>query len=347
MRFLLSWQHVGPGPSAPRVRWRRRGRRAAAGLRGGGRRLGVGDPAGPGGRLPRPPFSTSGAPGARSPSAGSACVWRIRRAARPAEAARPRRRRLRSACTGARTSTGSLPPHGTGRCPSPPRVGAVPRGRRGPAEPRRVVRHRSLPADRAHAGRGRRGALGRDGPGLLTADGFQAVRALLGGRGRLARGGSFPGRTGSALRLAGQSRAGLPRPGRSPPAGAAGRLGRPVVAARDDGLPGGARCRTRGRRMPASIPTSWPRRSPASCSPVGAWSSATSSGVSRSRSRGGTCSGRCAGWRRAAWCRGGVSWPASPASSSRCPKPPSSCAPWPSARWTGSSSSCQRQIRLI
>ena len=53
--------------------------------------------------------------------------------------------------------------------------------------------------------------------GLLTADGFQAVRALLGGRGRLAGGGLFPGRTGSALRPAGQSRAGLPRPGRVRP----------------------------------------------------------------------------------------------------------------------------------
>ena len=41
-----------------------------------------------------------------------------RRAARRAEAARRRRRRPRSACSGAKTSTGSSPPHGTGRCPS-------------------------------------------------------------------------------------------------------------------------------------------------------------------------------------------------------------------------------------
>ena len=60
--------------------------------------------------------------------------------------------------------------------------------------------------------------------GLLTADGFQAVRALLSGRGRLVRAssspgrsGSSPGRSGSSLRLAGQSRAGLPRPGRIRP----------------------------------------------------------------------------------------------------------------------------------
>ena len=51
--------------------------------------------------------------------------------------------------------------------------------------------------------------------GLLTADGFQAVRALLSGRGRWARTTSFPGR--AAPLLAGRSRPGLPRPGRSRP----------------------------------------------------------------------------------------------------------------------------------
>ena len=51
--------------------------------------------------------------------------------------------------------------------------------------------------------------------GLLTADGFQAVRTLLSGRGRPARMSSFPDRARPVLRPAGQSRAGLPRPGRS------------------------------------------------------------------------------------------------------------------------------------
>jgi ATP-dependent Lhr-like helicase len=53
--------------------------------------------------------------------------------------------------------------------------------------------------------------------GLLTADGFQAVRTLLSGRGRLVRASASPRRGGSALRLSGQSRAGLPRPGRIRP----------------------------------------------------------------------------------------------------------------------------------
>ncbi len=53
--------------------------------------------------------------------------------------------------------------------------------------------------------------------GLLTADGFQAVRALLGGRGRWARTTSFPGRAAPLLAAPGRSRPGLPRPGRSRP----------------------------------------------------------------------------------------------------------------------------------
>ena len=50
--------------------------------------------------------------------------------------------------------------------------------------------------------------------GLLTADGFQAVRALLGGRGARARTSSFPVRTELVLGVAGRPRPGLPRPGR-------------------------------------------------------------------------------------------------------------------------------------
>jgi ATP-dependent Lhr-like helicase len=51
--------------------------------------------------------------------------------------------------------------------------------------------------------------------GLLTADGFQAVRALLSGRGARARTSSFPGRAGPVLGRAGRSRPGLPGQGRS------------------------------------------------------------------------------------------------------------------------------------
>ena len=51
--------------------------------------------------------------------------------------------------------------------------------------------------------------------GLLTADGFQAVRALLSVRGARARTSSFPGRAGPVLGRAGRSRPGLPGQGRS------------------------------------------------------------------------------------------------------------------------------------
>ena len=53
--------------------------------------------------------------------------------------------------------------------------------------------------------------------GLLTADGFQAVRALLSGRGRWARTSSFSSATATLLSAPGRSRPGLPRPGRSRP----------------------------------------------------------------------------------------------------------------------------------
>jgi len=53
--------------------------------------------------------------------------------------------------------------------------------------------------------------------GLLTADGFQAVRALLSGRGRWARTSSVTGATTPLLTAPGRSRPGLPRPGRVRP----------------------------------------------------------------------------------------------------------------------------------
>jgi ATP-dependent Lhr-like helicase len=51
--------------------------------------------------------------------------------------------------------------------------------------------------------------------GLLSADGFQAVRALLNRRGRRGRTTSFPNRAVSAPSSGGRARAGLPRPGHS------------------------------------------------------------------------------------------------------------------------------------
>ena len=51
IRFLLDWQHVSPGTQLAGPRRAARRRRAAAGLRGRGRRLGAGAAAGPPGRL--------------------------------------------------------------------------------------------------------------------------------------------------------------------------------------------------------------------------------------------------------------------------------------------------------
>ena len=51
--------------------------------------------------------------------------------------------------------------------------------------------------------------------GLLTADGFQAVRALLAGRGARSRTSFLPARTAPLLGPGGRPRPGLPRPGRS------------------------------------------------------------------------------------------------------------------------------------
>ena len=188
MRFLLSWQHVGAGHrllgsgGVLEVIEQLQGYEAAR------RHLGVVDPARPGSPATTPPCSTSGAPGARSPSAGS----RLRAADRPGArrgAAAPRpRRRPRSACSGATTSTGCSPRHVTGPTPEP----AQRRGGRSRWS-RRSRRHGALfvtdlcqmtgrmPGEVAEAlwdGMAR---------GLLTADGFQAVRALLGGRGRFGR----------------------------------------------------------------------------------------------------------------------------------------------------------------
>jgi ATP-dependent Lhr-like helicase len=53
--------------------------------------------------------------------------------------------------------------------------------------------------------------------GLLTADGFQAVRTLLSGRGHRVRASSFPGRSALALHSEGRPAPGLPRPGRPRP----------------------------------------------------------------------------------------------------------------------------------
>ena len=93
--------------------------------------------------------------------------------------------------------------------------GRRPGGGRGTSASRRLVRHRPLPADGSPAGRSCRGALGRDGPraahrGRLPGSSCTAERARCQGATS-----SFPGRAGPVQGPAGRTRPGLPRPGRS------------------------------------------------------------------------------------------------------------------------------------
>ena len=301
------WQHVGPGHrllgsgGVLEVVEQLQGYEAAVDD------LGVVDPAGPRRRLPRRPARRVVRPGrgllrpAHRPRAATA------RAPGPGGAARRPRRRPRSACTGATTSTGCWPPRATGALPEPPSVGAA-------LEVVEALRRHGalfvtdlcqltgrMPGEVAEAlwdGMAR---------GLLTADGFQAVRALL--RARAVRPGELVARAGRPRR----SRAPAGRgPGSRGPGAAACACGPPSRGAGGrcsaTGSPPG--CSRRASRAPARLirrpgsATSSPRRSPASCSPAGEWSSATSPCASRSRSPGATSSGRCAGSRHAAWCSG-------------------------------------------
>ena len=284
----------------------------------------------PGSPATTPPSSTSGAPGARSPSAGSRPGPRTARAARPGAAARLPRRRPRSAFFGATTSTGSSPsPGATAPGPAhasgPPWRWSRPSGRHGALFVTDLCQLTGrMPGEVAEAlwdGMAR---------GLLTADGFQAVRALLSGRGPALGRGSFPARAvaGAGCRRPGRG-PGLPRPGRS-----RSRV-RPAVSGGRWSLLGDGRLRAISRATrragQARTPTSWPRRSRASCSRAGASCSATSLCASRSRSPGGTFSGPCGGWRRAASFSEARMWRASRASSSPSPRPPSSCGLSPGA----------------
>ena len=117
--------------------------------------------------------------------------------------------------------------------------------------------------------------------GLITADGFNAVRSLLHARTRFAR------------RQRPRRRPGLPRP-----AGhmAAGRGGPLDAAAR--------------RPSRSTTSRSWPRPSPGSSCCDGAWCSATSTSRSGWPFRGARSSGRCAGSRPAAWSAAAISSPA-------------------------------------
>ena len=112
--------------------------------------------------------------------------------------------------------------------------------------------------------------------GLLTSDGFAAIRAAVPGR------TSGPAPTGA--RSAGSGGVGA-WPAGAPGAGrwsAAPRLWTVVTA------PTG------------STATTWPRPSPTSCSPGGVWCSTTSRPTRARPCAGGSSSGRCVAWRTAA-----------------------------------------------
>src|ERR1017187_7345539 len=143
--------------------------------------------------------------------------------------------------------------------------------------------------------------------GLVTADSFENLRALLDpkrrsgqGRGRLARPPHPPG--GWAL---------LPpaaEPGRGPPARPCGAGSTPGAVAGRDGAAGPARGTRRGdglccimRPSPAGAPPrAMPKPSRASCCCAGAWCSAMRPRASPWRRLGAICWWPCAAWNRAA-----------------------------------------------
>ena len=120
--------------------------------------------------------------------------------------------------------------------------------------------------------------------GLVTADGFRAVRSLL-------RRGGRPGRRGAGCGT-----------------GSAG----PVLA-----RPAAGPCCPPPPPHPTG--TSWPRPWPSSSPCAGAWSSVTWPAGRTWPYRGATCSGRCGAWRRAAPSAAAGSWPGSAASSTPTP----------------------------
>ena len=101
LRFLFGWQHVRPGTPAARAAGPGARDRAAAGLRGGGRRLGARDPAGARRRLRLRPGSTRSACRARSRGGGSRARARGRHA-QPRGADRARAPRRSALAAGAR-----------------------------------------------------------------------------------------------------------------------------------------------------------------------------------------------------------------------------------------------------
>ena len=146
LRFLFGWQHVRPGQPAARAARPGARDRAAAGLRGGGRRLGARDPAGARRRL-RPGLARRALPlGRRQPGAGSPPGPR---AARPAA-----RRRSRSCaapiCPGCSRPTRTRPPTTTALSAAGAR-----RARASWRAPARASSTRSSPARAACAPRSR------------------------------------------------------------------------------------------------------------------------------------------------------------------------------------------------
>ena len=257
----------GPGhPARGPVRRDQRGR-AAAGLRAGRRGLGEPRAGRPGDRLPpRTGWMTCASPG-RSAGAGCRCATPGR--SRSRQRASPRVKRSGLAPSRATPITLTIRD-------DLPWLLRVARGDLCPAEPGPGRTADVLDALRQHGALFRPDLATRTGRlpsevdealwdgvarGLITADGFRAVRSLLRSRSRP----SYPQRRG--LR-GGLRRVRAPAPAR----------------------PGAGRCCP--SRCPRATRTSWPRRPPSSCWCAGAWCSATWSAGRTWPCRGGRSSGR-------------------------------------------------------
>ena len=232
VRFLLRWQHVAPGTQLRGRPGAHRRARAAPGLRGRGRRVGA--------RVP-PPACADYDPAQLDRLCHDGDVAWLRLSPRRAPtAARPVEGHADHGGPPGRPAVAAAAARGDA-VPDAPTVGAT-------AEVVEVLRARGarFVADLAAA----TGRLPADveealwdgvARGLLTADGFAAIRARV-----------EAGRHRPAGPLGAPSGRGAPR-----------RTGRRAVGAGP------------GARAPPTG-TSWPRRSPSSCSTAGAWCSATS-----------------------------------------------------------------------
>ena len=305
MRFLLRWQHAAPGAAAPRPR-RRAGRdRPAPGLRARRRARGRRRSSPRASRATSSAGSRTSASRARSSGVGFAPASADRRG---------------TARRGAATPVARDPDHVRAARGPPLAPASGARRRASPRSPPTARRASVLDALRSRGAmfhaelRSATGPPARRGRGRAVGPGRARPRhrRRLPGRALAVLGAREPGSAASAHEQRRRARGAAGALAGARAAKAAGRCCRRAALA--------------ARERSTADPDASPSRSPGSCSPVGASSSGTSWRARRSRFPGARCSGRCAASRRAAWCAAGASSRASPASSTRCPRPSKSCA---------------------